>query len=153
MLSQEELNRYDRQILIPEIGREGQEKLKKAKVFVAGAGGLGSPTDAICSSCGVAGVSADPPAFVVPVFSVFIPLPSFWFMVRFLPCFSDQNLKTCVHGWSADHPWMLACPYLPTYRPVPDSLHPLAHARAAPARTLARPCACPFVVSHLARTS
>ena len=43
MLSQEELNRYDRQILIPEIGREGQEKLKKAKVFVAGAGGLGSP--------------------------------------------------------------------------------------------------------------
>ena len=43
MLSQEELNRYDRQLLIPEIGREGQERLKKAKVFVAGAGGLGSP--------------------------------------------------------------------------------------------------------------
>jgi len=42
MLSQEELNRYDRQLLIPEIGREGQERLKKAKVFVAGAGGLGS---------------------------------------------------------------------------------------------------------------
>jgi molybdopterin-synthase adenylyltransferase len=43
MLSQEELARYDRQILIPEIGREGQEKLKNAKVFIAGAGGLGSP--------------------------------------------------------------------------------------------------------------
>ena len=43
MLSQEELVQYDRQIMIPEIGREGQERLKKAKVFVAGAGGLGSP--------------------------------------------------------------------------------------------------------------
>ena len=40
MLSEEELNRYDRQILIPEIGREGQEKLKKEKVFVAGPKGL-----------------------------------------------------------------------------------------------------------------
>ena len=53
MLSQEELVRYDRQIMIPEIGREGQERLKKAKVFIAGAGGLGSPVSIYLAAAGV----------------------------------------------------------------------------------------------------
>jgi molybdopterin/thiamine biosynthesis adenylyltransferase len=43
MLTENELERYDRQIMITGFGEEGQEKLKKAKVFIAGAGGLGSP--------------------------------------------------------------------------------------------------------------
>ena len=43
MLTIEELQRYDRQIMIYGFGEAGQEKLKKAKVFLAGAGGLGSP--------------------------------------------------------------------------------------------------------------
>ena len=43
MLTGEELDRYSRQIMIPQIGEKGQEKLKKAKVFIAGVGGLGSP--------------------------------------------------------------------------------------------------------------
>ncbi|MBN1106329.1 MAG: HesA/MoeB/ThiF family protein [Deltaproteobacteria bacterium] len=43
MLSAEERERYDRQIMIPEIGEQGQERLKRAKVLIAGAGGLGSP--------------------------------------------------------------------------------------------------------------
>lgn len=42
MLSDRESARYDRQIMISGWGREGQEKLKKSKVVVAGAGGLGS---------------------------------------------------------------------------------------------------------------
>ena len=42
MFTNEELQRYDRQIMIYGFGKEGQEKLKKAKVFLAGAGGLGS---------------------------------------------------------------------------------------------------------------
>ena len=53
MLSQEELLRYDRQIMIPEIGREGQERLKKAKVFIAGAGGLGSPVSIYLAAAGI----------------------------------------------------------------------------------------------------
>ena len=53
MLSQEELVRYDRQIMIREIGREGQERLKNAKVFIAGAGGLGSPVSIYLAAAGV----------------------------------------------------------------------------------------------------
>ena len=43
ILSQREKRRYSKQIMIPEIGIEGQEKLKKASVIVVGAGGLGCP--------------------------------------------------------------------------------------------------------------
>jgi len=43
MLTSREQERYDRQIMIGEIGREGQEKLKRSRVVIAGAGGLGSP--------------------------------------------------------------------------------------------------------------
>jgi len=53
MLSAEELARYDRQIMIPEIGRAGQEKLKKARVLIAGAGGLGSPVAIYLAVAGV----------------------------------------------------------------------------------------------------
>ncbi|HBA62081.1 MAG TPA: molybdenum cofactor biosynthesis protein MoeB [Elusimicrobia bacterium] len=41
-LSKEELVRYSRQLIIPGLGPEGQEKIKAAKVAVVGAGGLGS---------------------------------------------------------------------------------------------------------------
>lgn len=53
MLSKRELARYERQIKMPGWGEVGQEKLKKSKVLVAGAGGLGS---AILTSLAVAGV-------------------------------------------------------------------------------------------------
>ncbi len=42
-LTQPELERYARHIVLPEIGGMGQQKLKRARVLVVGAGGLGSP--------------------------------------------------------------------------------------------------------------
>lgn len=43
MLDKEELKRYSRQIILPELGLTGQHQLKAAKVLVVGAGGLGCP--------------------------------------------------------------------------------------------------------------
>ena len=51
MLSTRELDRYKRQILL--FGEEGQEKLKKAQIFIAGAGGLGSPISFYLAVAGV----------------------------------------------------------------------------------------------------
>lgn len=43
MLTEQEKERYNRQVILSEIGVEGQEKMKQANVLVVGAGGLGSP--------------------------------------------------------------------------------------------------------------
>ena len=53
MLTVDELERYDRQIMLREIGKEGQEKLKRARVFIAGAGGLGSPAAIYLTAAGI----------------------------------------------------------------------------------------------------
>lgn len=53
MLTDKERQRYDRQILIYGFGEEGQEKLKNARVFIAGAGGLGSPIATYLAAAGV----------------------------------------------------------------------------------------------------
>jgi len=52
-LSNEEKIRYGRQLIIPEIGEAGQEKLKAAKVFIAGLGGLGSVSAYYMAAAGV----------------------------------------------------------------------------------------------------
>jgi len=53
MLTINELERYDRQIMIANIGKEGQEKLKRTRVFIAGAGGLGSSAAIYLTVAGV----------------------------------------------------------------------------------------------------
>lgn len=53
MLTPEELQRYNRQMLMPEFGLAGQEKLKQSKILVIGCGGLGSPILLYLTAAGV----------------------------------------------------------------------------------------------------
>jgi len=52
-LSDNEMERYSRHLVIPEVGKAGQLKLKNAKVLVLGAGGLGSPISIYLAAAGV----------------------------------------------------------------------------------------------------
>jgi sulfur-carrier protein adenylyltransferase/sulfurtransferase len=52
-LSAEQMNRYKRHILLPEVGVEGQKKLLESKVLLLGAGGLGSPAALYLAAAGV----------------------------------------------------------------------------------------------------
>lgn len=52
-LSQEELLRYSRHLILPEVGTEGQKALKAARVLLVGAGGLGSPLGLYLAAAGV----------------------------------------------------------------------------------------------------
>ncbi len=52
-LSPNELARYSRHITLPEVGIEGQKKLKSAKVLIVGTGGLGSPVSLYLTAAGV----------------------------------------------------------------------------------------------------
>ena len=52
-LSQDQIERYSRQILLPNIGGKGQEKILNAKVLIIGAGGLGSPCALYLASAGI----------------------------------------------------------------------------------------------------
>lgn len=52
-LSHEEVQRYSRHLIMPEVGMEGQKKLKAASILLIGAGGLGSPLAMYLAAAGV----------------------------------------------------------------------------------------------------
>jgi len=52
-LSREEITRYSRHLILPEVGLEGQKKLKNGKVLLIGSGGLGAPIALYLAAAGV----------------------------------------------------------------------------------------------------
>lgn len=52
-MNDEQLLRYSRQILLPQVGAEGQQRLRDAAVLIIGAGGLGSPVAMYLAAAGV----------------------------------------------------------------------------------------------------
>lgn len=52
-LSKDEVERYSRHLILPEVGMEGQKKLKAAKILLIGTGGLGSPLALYLSAAGI----------------------------------------------------------------------------------------------------
>jgi adenylyltransferase/sulfurtransferase len=52
-LTNEEIKRYSRHLILPEVGVEGQERIKAAKVLLIGSGGLGSPLALYLTAAGV----------------------------------------------------------------------------------------------------
>src|SRR5207247_9250787 len=52
-LSSDQINRYKRHLILPEVGMEGQKKLLNSKVLCIGAGGLGCPISLYLAAAGV----------------------------------------------------------------------------------------------------
>ena len=52
-LTSEQIQRYSRHFLLPQVGEKGQRKLLRSKVLLIGAGGLGSPTALYLAAAGV----------------------------------------------------------------------------------------------------
>jgi len=66
MLSDEELTRYARQIVLPEFGGAGQQRLKAARVLIVGAGGIGAAVIPVLAGAGVGALTIVDPDVAEP---------------------------------------------------------------------------------------
>ena len=64
MMTNEQVMRYGRHLIMPEVGVEGQEKINAAKVLLIGAGGLGSPSALYLAASGVGNITIIDPDVV-----------------------------------------------------------------------------------------
>ncbi|MDR2636208.1 MAG: ThiF family adenylyltransferase, partial [Campylobacteraceae bacterium] len=55
-LTQEEITRYSRHIILPNVGLEGQKRLKNARVLIVGGGALGSPSALYLAAAGIGNI-------------------------------------------------------------------------------------------------
>src|SRR5690348_6614929 len=70
-LNNDEILRYSRHLIMPEVGMEGQLKLKASKVLCIGAGGLGSPLALYLGAAGVGTLAWwTSMSLTIPIFSV-----------------------------------------------------------------------------------
>jgi molybdopterin/thiamine biosynthesis adenylyltransferase len=60
-LSADEQTRYARHLILPQIGAEGQAKLRAASVLIVGVGGLGSPVALYIAAAGVGRIGINDP--------------------------------------------------------------------------------------------
>ena len=58
-LTTDQIQRYSRHFLLPQVGEKGQRKLLRSKVLLIGAGGLGSPTALYLAAAGVGTIGPD----------------------------------------------------------------------------------------------
>jgi len=63
-LSNKEIYRYSRHLVIPEVGMEGQRKLKGASILIIGTGGLGSPVALYLAAVGIGRIGLVDPDWV-----------------------------------------------------------------------------------------
>jgi len=65
----DQVARYARHLILPEVGGAGQRKLLSSSVLLLGAGGLGSPAGMYLTAAGVGKIASTPPTFSASCFT------------------------------------------------------------------------------------
>ena len=88
-LTVDEVRRYSRHLIIPDVGMAGQKRLKNAKVLCVGAGGLGSPALMYLAAAAAKYISAGLPRPPAPTHKTFA------FLRRFCPAIPTSGMIKC----------------------------------------------------------